>query len=108
MLGLLERAERGEWSHVDARLRNADILSTDLKWAIYGASIESLGVQARRFAAALLNISDLPLSDEDMRFVEGWMAEEDDNVVRLRLAIALYARGSKWPKVWEYFEEALS
>jgi hypothetical protein len=103
---LLAKAKAGDWDHVDAHLRDGDILSTDLKWAIYVAGMMGVN-EVRDFAATLLDVSTLPLSEDDMRQLEAQMGEEDSDIVRLRVAIALYKRDSKWPRVRQYFDEAL-
>lgn len=104
---LLEAAKRGDWGFVDYCLEYSHLTPERVAWAIREGVSDS-DVDVRELAATVLEDSDAKIvfTDDESALLLRRMREEDCDLVRYRIAIALYRRKNCDPLVIEAMHEA--
>ncbi|MEK7108857.1 MAG: hypothetical protein AAB919_00270 [Patescibacteria group bacterium] len=101
----IERAKREDWPWVDANLTNELITPDWIYWVRRKGWMDD-NDNVRDLAATIMMVSDTEINQIDQAWFEAWMSEDDFEVVRYRLAVALYKRGNRYDEVTAMFDEA--
>jgi hypothetical protein len=91
---IIGAARREEWALVNNYINGSIINNEQINWVLdIGIFDENQNI--RNLAATLLDKSDIPLDLVDVENLENVMASDPSNIVRYKIAIALYKRGNK-------------
>jgi hypothetical protein len=101
----IREAKKENWTDIDLWMTEA-IATSCLGWAMKDGLVDD-NDGVRDLAATFLDESDAPLGQNDQAVLADKMAVDDYHIVRYRLAVALYKRGNRNPKVVEMMERAL-
>ncbi len=102
---LADGARHRPWIWLSTNLHDTDITPHDIGWAITEAQYSD-NVDLRIVGASYLTVSTLHLNILDVGAIIAWLEDEINDVVRYRLAIALYKRGNRDDLVVDTFDEA--
>jgi hypothetical protein len=102
---LIEAAKIEDWSFVDGNINGYHLEGEPFEWAM-NAGLTDADKNVRDLAATLLDKSDETIDTETTTKLLKTMADDDHNIVRYRLAIALYKRGDRSPSVIKMMQEA--
>jgi hypothetical protein len=93
---LLTAAKRGDWEFVDGSLERAHLTPERIRWAIQKGIVDP-DPDVRDFAATVLEDSDpgQAFTEKEQEVLLQRMDEDDYDIVRYRIAIALYKRGNR-------------
>jgi len=104
---LIEAAVSDQWNHVDAMLVQGDAFITAemFAWALERVRADS-DLDIRELAAMILSVSNRPLNDLDAHLLIRHALSETYNIVKFRLAMALYKRNYMEDRIVEVMVEA--
>ena len=102
---LIKAARKEDWSFVDGHINNSHLTGEPINWAL-SAGLAHEDQNIRDLAATLLDRSDEPFNPTDIENLKRIMADDPYHIVRYRVAIALYKRGSRNPAVEQMMLEA--
>jgi hypothetical protein len=103
---ILAAARRADWKFVDTLIGRYNNLQS-VMWAIDHGLTDVQDDSVRDLAATILSESTVPIPQQCIEQIERAMLNDSYNVVRYRLAIALYERGyHKDRKVSETVQQA--
>jgi hypothetical protein len=102
---LLQAAKDEKWDFVDQHLKDEDLTDENIEWAARVGLIDA-DDNVADLAASVLMVSNKNLGVFYEAAARAWMEDHEYNIVRYRLAMALYKRGDRYPETLAVMNEA--
>ena len=96
-----------DWLSIDEKISQPQFLTAEnVRWAIH-FGLNDTNRNIRDLAATILDNAEPTLSEKEIELLKTWMERDQYDIVRYRLAIALFKNGSEDNEVKNLFNEAL-